>query len=267
MDLAYMLETEDEDKWFDVKNIVTPFNNIGKVSVEWTPLAGPDDEGGGLIPELEGAELVGKPWTYRITIKEVTGLPVAAEVAYCQYEFFGETFTTESVEQNTRNPVFNYSFVHHIECVTDEFVEYLNKESMPIDVFVNPFVEPPPDLVSTSNQLIVEAIRTGKPVNASTDVQVNSAGAPSAPTSAPRPRIPRAVTAIRMARANALMWSQISAAMEDGKLQLEMSLTEDELLRSPRVQGALLEDLKALNPDWPLIEIVDQKTLHMKWAS
>jgi hypothetical protein len=36
-------------------------------------------------------------------------------MAYCQYEFFGETFTTETVEQNTHNPRWDYSFIHHVD--------------------------------------------------------------------------------------------------------------------------------------------------------
>lgn len=41
-------------------------------------------------------ELIGKPWTYRLEIKKASDLPVFCEMAYVQYDFFGETFTTGS---------------------------------------------------------------------------------------------------------------------------------------------------------------------------
>lgn len=40
---------------------------------------------------------------------------MTTDMAYCQYEFFGETFTTETVEQNTHNPRWDYSFIHHVD--------------------------------------------------------------------------------------------------------------------------------------------------------
>jgi hypothetical protein len=52
------------------------------------------------------------------THRQATGLPITTDMAYCQYEFFGETFTTETVEQNTHNPQFDYRFIHHVDrCV------------------------------------------------------------------------------------------------------------------------------------------------------
>ena len=48
-------------------------------------------------------------------LRQATGLPITTDMAYCQYEFFGETFTTETVEQNTHNPLFDYAFIHHVD--------------------------------------------------------------------------------------------------------------------------------------------------------
>ena len=53
----------------------------------------------------------GKPWTYKLEIKRAADLPVFCDLAYVEYEFFGETFTTEAVQQTTYSPVFDYTKV------------------------------------------------------------------------------------------------------------------------------------------------------------
>ena len=42
-------------------------------------------------------DLLGQPWTYKIEIKQAVNLPLFCELAYVQYEFFGETFVTGDV--------------------------------------------------------------------------------------------------------------------------------------------------------------------------
>ncbi|GLD93676.1 hypothetical protein PINS_up002281 [Pythium insidiosum] len=105
--LLYNLETEPEEAPLSVKLAVPPFNTIGKLEVVWTPLSSPelDKHRADDVEDVENPEdLVGKPWTYRLQIKGATGLPLITDLAYVQYEFLGELFTTESVEQNTRKP-------------------------------------------------------------------------------------------------------------------------------------------------------------------
>ena len=55
------------------------------------------------------------------------------DLVYCEYEFFGgDLFTTESIdygERPTRSPVLNYEFEHHVDKVTQEFLDWL-KEPM-----------------------------------------------------------------------------------------------------------------------------------------
>lgn len=52
--------------------------------------------------------------------------------------------------------------VHHIECVTESFVEYLQNETMRVDVFVNPSImNRPQDKISTSNQMIAHKMGHG----------------------------------------------------------------------------------------------------------
>lgn len=135
---------------------------MGKIEVTWTPLSGPEDndedDTAPEIPDVEDpSDLLGKPWTYRINIKSATGLPIITDMAYCQYEFFGELFTTETVEQNSRSPDFGYSFVHHIDCVTQSFLDYLQQSRIEILIFASPFVmDPPKDKISTDNPVIVQ---------------------------------------------------------------------------------------------------------------
>ncbi|KAJ0400693.1 hypothetical protein ATCC90586_008596 [Pythium insidiosum] len=157
--LLYNLETEPEEAQLSVKLAVPPFNTIGKLEVVWTPLSSPDvdkhrDDD---VEDVESPEdLVGKPWTYKLQIKGATGLPLITDLAYVQYEFLGELFTTESVEQNTRNPVFSYEMVHHVPAVTPAFVAWLSQARIEFQIFVNPFImDPPKDRISSRNPAIV----------------------------------------------------------------------------------------------------------------
>jgi hypothetical protein len=78
--------------------------------------------------------MLGKPWTYRLEIVKAADLPVFCDLAYVQYDFFGETFTTEAVQQTTYSPVFDYSKVHHVPCVTPEFIKFLKQ---PFEMFIH----------------------------------------------------------------------------------------------------------------------------------
>ena len=53
-------------------------------------------------------------------LKGATGLPLMVNLAFVQYELGGQEFTTETVEQNTHNPKFDYSFIHHIDRMSRE---------------------------------------------------------------------------------------------------------------------------------------------------
>ena len=97
--------------------------------VDWKPLAGPDDDGTGAPPEIDDPEdVMGQPWTYRLSIKGATALPIMVSSCFVQYEFFGgETFTTETIEANTHSPRLDYTCTHHVARVTPAFVEWLKK--------------------------------------------------------------------------------------------------------------------------------------------
>jgi hypothetical protein len=156
--LLYNLETEPDESQLSIKLAVPPFNTIGKLQVLWIPLSSPDPEKHNeddLMDVESPNDLLGKPWTFKIRIVGATGLPIITDLAYCQYEFLGELFTTESVEQNTRSPVFNYEFIHHVDCVTEQFIEYLQSARLEFQVFVNPYIlDPPKDKISTKNPAI-----------------------------------------------------------------------------------------------------------------
>ena len=142
--LLYNLETDDEEKMQDIKNAAVPYNTVGLLEVRWTPLGGPEPEQWDQpAPDVESEdELLGQPWTYRLEIKRATDLPVFCEMAYIEYEFFGEVFTTEVVQQTTYSPIFEYSFVHHVEHVTPEFIKFL-KGSLEMHVHVTQHVDAP----------------------------------------------------------------------------------------------------------------------------
>lgn len=147
----------------DIKNAAVPYNTVGLLELRWFPLFGPD-EGDELKPPLEidsEEDFLGKPWTYRLEIKRAADLPVFCEMAYVEYEFFGETFTTEVVQQTTYSPCFEYSKVHHISHVTPEFLKYL-KGGLEMLIHVTQHVDAPPDKISTTNTIVVQSIQTGE---------------------------------------------------------------------------------------------------------
>ena len=73
----------------------------------------------------------------------------------------------EKRSTNTSNPVFDYSFVHHVENATQEFVDYLSTHTFEVQVFVNPFVQPPGVVCGTANASIKENFDAGEPVASS----------------------------------------------------------------------------------------------------
>ena len=139
--LIYMFPTEDEDKFPDIKNVIAPYNSIGRMEVEWVPLAGPNPEDRDKeVPDFgDESEVLGQPWTCMIRIKSAAGLPITTDLSYCEYKFNGETFVTESVEQNTSSPAWTYECVHHVDVVTQEFLDYL-KRPFQVHVWVNPYI-------------------------------------------------------------------------------------------------------------------------------
>lgn len=57
---------------------------------------------------------------FSVDLKGATGLPLMVSHAFVQYELGGQLFTTETIEQDTHNPLLEYSFIHHVERVSSE---------------------------------------------------------------------------------------------------------------------------------------------------
>lgn len=141
--LIFNIGSGSEDWEQDVKSAYIPYDKIGTIESEWTPLAGVDpaswnEEVPVLTTEVAA---IGKAWTARLDIK-LAKLPVRCYKTYIQYDFFGTSYCTEVVKQKSNSPFFNYSFVHHVDSVTPEFIAFL-KEPFELNVYVNPFVEIP----------------------------------------------------------------------------------------------------------------------------
>lgn len=165
--LGYNLNTDEEEAMQDLKNAAVPYNNVGLIEVRWTPLAGPNDEDKSKpIEDVdEPAHLLGKSWTYELEIKRAADLPVFCEMAYISYEFFGESFTTEAVQQSdgggTYSPVFDYKRMHHIPCVTQEFLNFLMGH-VEMQIHVTQHINEPLDRIGTSNPVVKESIISGE---------------------------------------------------------------------------------------------------------
>jgi hypothetical protein len=158
--LLYMLPTDDEDKMVEIKNVGDPHGKYGQIECIWTPLAEdmeseyPEDD---IVEDPQ--ELLGKSWTFKFEIIGITHLPVIADVCYCQYKFNGQTFTTETIERTSDHPTFNYSCVHRVDNVTQEFIDEMQTKSMMVQVFVSPYIsDPPHDKLSTSNKIIAKKL-------------------------------------------------------------------------------------------------------------
>ena len=59
---------------------------------------------------------------------------------------------TEAVEQTTFSPVFEYKKVHHVPCVTQEFIKYL-KGAIEMQIHVTQHIEAP--TVRTSSLCLI----------------------------------------------------------------------------------------------------------------
>merc|ERR1711871_508552 len=147
-----MLETEEDEIKQPITNVSAPYNKIGVMDVKFTPLKSADlaDEAEIDTFDIEDeTDLIGKEWNYKCEIKGATGLPICCDLAYCQYEFFGQVVTSPTSNddnggeiQATHNPVWNHEYLHHIDTVTEEFLDFLN-ESIDIRLYASPYVLPP----------------------------------------------------------------------------------------------------------------------------
>ena len=172
--LIYNFNSEEDDQEQVVSNVVSPHQDVGKLEVVWTALPPPDlnnpfdddkpfDET--LIEEIsDEKDLIGKAWNYKIEIKGAHDLAESVVSSYCQYRFMGELFTTDVADtpSGSTNPDFNYKYVHTVECVTQEFIDFL-QQPFHVSLFIRPHVaDIPSDKISTDNAVVVGTLTGGK---------------------------------------------------------------------------------------------------------
>lgn len=83
-------------------------------------------------------------------------LSVVCGSAYCEYDFLGETFTTETVECMNNHPQFRYEYTHHIDCVTPEIIASLS-QPLRVMIHVSPVIQTTKSLPISSENPDVRA--------------------------------------------------------------------------------------------------------------
>ena len=114
-------------------------------------------------------------------------------------------------------------------------LQYLQEGSMFIHVYVNPFVDPPKDEISTNNPAIKAKmmwLMGGKQGPCPEDGSATMLTKPSL-----------TVNKLNFAKASAGVWGKISAAMEEGKTTCEISWAEQGISDAD-VQKVLVDGLK-----------------------
>jgi len=143
MEYSMLMETEDATQV--ITNAVAPFDKVGSMTMKMTPIKGPDDQTPLTEEEMmeleDPTDLIGKPWTYLLGVTAASELRVKSDETFIQYMFNGELFCTEVVTTPGKEIRFEYTAVHHIGEVTQEFLDYLDEGRLTFQVFVNPTVE------------------------------------------------------------------------------------------------------------------------------
>jgi hypothetical protein len=133
--------------------------------VEWTPLVGPEGaDWDKPDPDSEDeSKSMGKPWSYRLEIKSAADLPMFCNMAYVEYEFFGEGFVKQAVQDlaGTYSPAFNHAKIYHVNEVTEECMAFL-KGPMECIVHTTQHVAAPIDKIGTGNEIVLKSVKTGE---------------------------------------------------------------------------------------------------------
>ncbi|XP_063682440.1 kinesin-like protein KIF28P isoform X2 [Bolinopsis microptera] len=108
----------------------------GELRVEYYPVK----EDGSIITEEDDIfvddpdTLVGQPLRFSLKIPYARGIPKRFENVFCRYRFFLDTDTTSTGQVTGQNPEFGFSQTHSCTPVTDQFIDYLEKTSLVIEV-------------------------------------------------------------------------------------------------------------------------------------
>ena len=140
---------------------------LGTLEVSWTALPPGSNGESEFDPEADLPEiteenpLLGQPCTYKFEIRTGQKFSKPVNRAYCQYTFNGTTYQTERLDENeldtegTTDPAFQFSRIHHVECVDQQFIDGL-RAGLQIQIFINND-EKLPDIPAPSITKIVRA--------------------------------------------------------------------------------------------------------------
>ncbi len=127
--LAYMIDNPV------TISIISPTSQvIGRLDINIVPVDqdGESDIPDDLIPDSP-QELIGQRMDFIVQIQKATELPPDfCKDVFCEYTFFigEEKYTTIQVKGKNQNPEFNYRFHHTVEYCSENFIQYLQKESV-----------------------------------------------------------------------------------------------------------------------------------------
>jgi len=176
---------------------------------------------------LELNELIGKPWHYKFDIQAITGLSVTSFSTFCQYEFDGQLYVTDTTEEKTRNPKFDHSLVHSCFKVDQAFLDFLCNEHLTIDVFVCPYTDEPATQISSKDPLLIRVLHDGF---ANRSLTVNK---------------------MIVAKCLSIVYAQVAKAMESSgtTCTIKVKDTDIEEFKDVAVVGAIRDRLLLVNPE------------------
>ena len=175
--LAYNFETENEDKDVTLVASTSPYHNSGILNIDWQPVGEP--------LEVDSPEaMLGKPWRFNLRIVNAA-LKIRVRQCYVSYLFPNESgelekFITDTCENESMTPSFDYVKEHHIPNVTQAFLDFIaGKNGMDFDIWASPTFRLPPTKNSTANEKVAAAfkqsvVKSGIELQVETLTQANS---------------------------------------------------------------------------------------------
>jgi hypothetical protein len=111
-----------------IKGSLPPNDPVGELKFHWEILSSPKRMSVGETKgstssskQLTSSDLIGSDWRFKLVIEAATDLEVNFADVYCQYIFYGQTFTTEVIQSTTaleKEIAFNYTCEHGFEAVS-----------------------------------------------------------------------------------------------------------------------------------------------------
>ena len=151
-----------------IKSVLPPNDPVGALQYHWEivacpkGIAPPPPGSAGSEDSLTISDLVGSDWQFKLIIEAANELEINFADVYCQYVFYGETFTTDVVQSSKaleQTIPFQYECIHGFETSTLEFVNYMQSESLQIKLVGK--IRPqhlPKDEMGTTNSVIAHNV-------------------------------------------------------------------------------------------------------------